>query len=273
MSDDSDVRPRSVRKRTGRVLEDSFTDSSSEDDTSRIHPVERRRAILEDSSSSSDELSSFSVRKPLKKRRTLVFEDSWETDSDTEMNATKISKAEAAIDSDSSDGQSDKCPICLISLRTQEIGTPEACDHMFCVECIQEWSKNMNTCPVDRQEYRVILVRQSVNGHIYKQISVEPPAAQEDESTIVEDPTFCEICGLSDREDTMLLCDGCDLGYHIQCLQPPLENVPTGNWYCSECPPEDIVNREIELYEVQLLLDDANEMESPVENRRRSHSR
>ncbi len=27
-----------------------------------------------------------------------------------------------------------------------------------------------------------------------------------------EDNTYCEVCGQADREDRMLLCDGCDLG-------------------------------------------------------------
>jgi hypothetical protein len=49
--------------------------------------------------------------------------------------------ASAEYMSDSSDGQSEKCPICLLSFTVQEIGTPEACDHSFCVDCLQEWSK------------------------------------------------------------------------------------------------------------------------------------
>jgi hypothetical protein len=49
--------------------------------------------------------------------------------------------ASAAYMSDSSDGQSEKCPICLLTFTMQEIGTPEACDHSFCVDCLQEWSK------------------------------------------------------------------------------------------------------------------------------------
>ena len=55
--------------------------------------------------------------------------------------AAGASSAAAAYMSDSSDGQSEKCPICLRSFTTQEIGTPEACDHSFCVDCLQEWSK------------------------------------------------------------------------------------------------------------------------------------
>lgn len=33
----------------------------------------------------------------------------------------------------------------------------------------------------------------------------------------------------------MLLCDGCDRGYHMHCLNPPLSNVPKADWYCVKC--------------------------------------
>lgn len=33
----------------------------------------------------------------------------------------------------------------------------------------------------------------------------------------------------------MLLCDGCDDGYHCECLTPPLQNIPNGVWYCPNC--------------------------------------
>jgi len=45
----------------------------------------------------------------------------------------------------------------------------------------------------------------------------------------------CELCGMPDREESMLLCDGCGQGYHIQCLSPPLKSVPKGDWYCETC--------------------------------------
>ncbi len=32
-----------------------------------------------------------------------------------------------------------------------------------------------------------------------------------------------------------MLCDACDLGYHLECCVPALENVPRGRWYCSTC--------------------------------------
>jgi hypothetical protein len=37
----------------------------------------------------------------------------------------------------------------------------------------------------------------------------------------------------------MLLCERCDKGWHLCCLSPPLERVPPGNWYCSECMNSD----------------------------------
>jgi histone demethylase JARID1 len=34
----------------------------------------------------------------------------------------------------------------------------------------------------------------------------------------------------------MLLCDGrCGHAYHTKCLDPPLEHVPRGAWFCSDC--------------------------------------
>lgn len=32
------------------------------------------------------------------------------------------------------------CPICLNDFNTK-IGTPESCDHNFCLLCLQEWSR------------------------------------------------------------------------------------------------------------------------------------
>ncbi|KGL78132.1 PHD and RING finger domain-containing protein 1, partial [Tinamus guttatus] len=55
-----------------------------------------------------------------------------------------------------------------------------------------------------------------------------------------DDPTFCEVCGRSDREDRLLLCDGCDAGYHMECLNPPLSEVPVDEWFCPACAPMGI---------------------------------
>ena len=50
-----------------------------------------------------------------------------------------------------------------------------------------------------------------------------------------EERTACVACGRVDGEDRMLLCDGCDKGYHTHCLVPRLDKVPENEWFCYEC--------------------------------------
>ncbi|KZZ90973.1 PHD transcription factor [Ascosphaera apis ARSEF 7405] len=69
----------------------------------------------------------------------------------------------------------------------------------------------------------------------------------------------CETCGKPDRKltttattattaataspnlsatawpSTLLICDSCDNGYHMSCLDPPLETMPEHDWHCARC--------------------------------------
>ncbi|XP_054580773.1 PHD and RING finger domain-containing protein 1 isoform X1 [Eptesicus fuscus] len=130
-----------------------------------------------------------------------------------------------------SDDEAESCPICLNTFRDQAVGTPESCAHYFCLDCILEWAKNANSCPVDRTLFKCICIRAQFGGKVLKKVPVESARAGEEE----EDPTFCEVCGRSDREDRLLLCDGCDAGYHMECLDPPLQEVPVDEWFCPGC--------------------------------------
>jgi hypothetical protein len=51
------------------------------------------------------------------------------------------------------------------------------------------------------------------------------------------DKIACEACDKESGDDSMLLCDGCDRGYHLHCLRPALEEVPDGEWHCPACLP------------------------------------
>ena len=48
-------------------------------------------------------------------------------------------------------------------------------------------------------------------------------------------PIACIACGRDDEDHKMLLCDGCDKGYHTHCLVPKLSVVPDAEWFCYEC--------------------------------------
>ena len=43
----------------------------------------------------------------------------------------------------------------------------------------------------------------------------------------------CQVCGRTDREDSMVLCDRCDHGVHADCAGLP--GVPAGDWCCRSC--------------------------------------
>lgn len=45
----------------------------------------------------------------------------------------------------------------------------------------------------------------------------------------------CEHCQSSDDKLNIVVCDGCDLGYHRSCLDPPLQKMPDYDWHCSKC--------------------------------------
>ncbi|CAN0854252.1 Histone-lysine N-methyltransferase ATXR6 [Linum grandiflorum] len=56
-----------------------------------------------------------------------------------------------------------------------------------------------------------------------------------DEEYDAGDDVCCEECGSGDFPAKLLLCDGCDSGYHIFCLRPILVAVPKGSWFCPSC--------------------------------------
>jgi len=54
--------------------------------------------------------------------------------------------------------------------------------------------------------------------------------------------TRCSCCGDADHSEAnpILLCDGKahaldEVGFHLQCLSPPLARVPKGDWFCPDC--------------------------------------
>ncbi|XP_041041881.1 E3 ubiquitin-protein ligase UHRF1-like isoform X1 [Carcharodon carcharias] len=46
----------------------------------------------------------------------------------------------------------------------------------------------------------------------------------------------CRLCGGKQDPDMQLLCDECNMAYHIYCLNPPLSKIPDDeDWYCPSC--------------------------------------
>ncbi|KDN53130.1 hypothetical protein K437DRAFT_242549 [Tilletiaria anomala UBC 951] len=63
------------------------------------------------------------------------------------------------------------------------------------------------------------------NGEVNHVITTEPGYEEQ----------VCEICMSGEDGVSMLLCDECNRGYHMYCLNPPIATVPKSEWYCPPC--------------------------------------
>lgn len=62
-------------------------------------------------------------------------------------------------DSDSSSNApgAETCAICLGRMRG-EVGSPDSCEHIFCLICILEWAKVRNACNIFLPNPRVFYI-------------------------------------------------------------------------------------------------------------------
>lgn len=50
-----------------------------------------------------------------------------------------------------------------------------------------------------------------------------------------EDDHHMEFCRVCKDGGELLCCDACPSSYHIHCLNPPLPEIPNGEWLCPRC--------------------------------------
>lgn len=50
-----------------------------------------------------------------------------------------------------------------------------------------------------------------------------------------EDDDHMEFCRVCKDGGELLCCDTCTSSYHIHCLNPPLPEIPNGEWLCPRC--------------------------------------
>ena len=75
----------------------------------------------------------------------------------------------------------------------------------------------------------------------------------------------CRICRRKCGDEFMLLCDGCDHGYHTYCLKPPLKEVPDGDWFCYDCNPVTPIKPRRRAQRVVIVEEESSESEQEEE--------
>ncbi|KAH8801487.1 hypothetical protein F5884DRAFT_515670 [Xylogone sp. PMI_703] len=153
-------------------------------------------------------------------------------------------------------GPSTESPTTTTSPSNGDIPQPVAvikpCGHVLHDDCLREWSQKANSCPICRQTFNLVEVLDAVGGVVVSEYAVEDKkqVAEFDQNAWVaenleeEESNPCPICGLSDNEDVLLLCDACDAPYHTYCIG--LDRVPSGHWFCMECASDGAYARAAE---------------------------
>ncbi|XP_031706525.1 chromodomain-helicase-DNA-binding protein 3 isoform X3 [Anarrhichthys ocellatus] len=65
---------------------------------------------------------------------------------------------------------------------------------------------------------------------VISEVSAGVPVGAED-----EDDDHMEFCRVCKDGGELLCCDTCTSSYHIHCLNPPLPEIPNGEWLCPRC--------------------------------------
>ncbi|EEH04212.1 PHD and RING finger domain-containing protein c [Histoplasma capsulatum G186AR] len=115
------------------------------------------------------------------------------------------------------------------------------CGHNLHDDCLKPWVERANSCPICRQNFNMVELTHTVGGPVVSTYCVQDrvQVAEIDPSMVMDDlgdesdSQPCPICGYSDNEDVLLLCDGCDVAIHTYCVG--LDSVPSGPWHCSQC--------------------------------------
>ncbi len=84
------------------------------------------------------------------------------------------------------------------------------------------------------EQWRASLVKATSFSQIYLHLSTLERAVMWSKSLM---NVRCRICRRKTGDEFLLLCDGCDHGYHTYCLRPPLGTIPEGDWFCYNCIP------------------------------------
>ncbi|XP_035537770.1 chromodomain-helicase-DNA-binding protein 4-like [Morone saxatilis] len=190
-----------------------------------------------------------------KRKRSSSEEDEPDVDSDFEdgsMNSVSVSegsnsrssrskkkpsksKPKKKKEAEDGDGyETDHQDYCEVCQQGGEIILCDTCPrayHMVCLDPDMEKAPEGTwSCPHCEKEGIQWEAREEVSE--VEEDNIETGEMEEDDHHM----EFCRVC--KDGGE-LLCCDSCPSSYHIHCLNPPLPEIPNGEWICPRCtcPP------------------------------------
>ena len=103
------------------------------------------------------------------------------------------------------------------------------------------------------------------NDHIINMLGIDRAAilkSPTDAAELVEDeeddPLTCSVCDSGDASDAnpIVKCDGAhetEVGVHLSCMVPPLDELPEGEWFCAKCQAASV-------YQVNAIVEKRDKM-------------
>jgi len=131
---------------------------------------------------------------------------------------------------------SQNCTICLEQMKNKT--HLDTCKHEFCKDCIENWAKMTNVCPLCKVEFKKMIFYDK-NREMKKYVKRKKLEYEEEvESWLENCQESCMVCDNSNDEHLMLVCDRCSFYVcHTYCAG--LDIIPEGEWICSNCSGEN----------------------------------
>ena len=125
--------------------------------------------------------------------------------------------------------------------------TEENDDSVECLYCDQllapppvDWtppiSKELTPIPVSRQDrVRCSQCRRRCHLACSSIFTAQTASLVQSYPWYCNECKVCAVCRDTGDESTLLICDGCDRAWHGGCVNPKIEELPTGKWLCGLC--------------------------------------
>ncbi|PSN51571.1 hypothetical protein C0J52_09498 [Blattella germanica] len=240
MSEESDQEVLSRLARKGKRHTPRIEDSGSESsDSSFEHRRKRKRALRVESDldAGGTESDAPLERRSAKKRVPRVVSDE-EEDSSGDSDAESGTSGEEEMEDEENGSEADS------QSGSEESGSSSCSD----------WESELEEEELHFDEDEASLASEGAAGSS-SSAAAAAAAYMSDSSDGQSEKMLTHVCGECDREDRMLLCDGCDLGYHLECLDPPMDTVPLEEWFCPDCTMSNSVQlaEEVDIQDGELM--------------------